>query len=81
MPLQVLNAYGEWQAVGPLGLNQVLVMPGYALEHALCGLLSAAQHRVASRALGYAVLLAMIDFQSPPGQLVSACQPSSCIAC
>ena len=38
----------EWQEVGPLGEDQVLLMPGHALEYALCGLLPAAQHRVVS---------------------------------
>jgi len=44
----VRDAYGEWQEVGPLGEDQVLLMPGHALEYALCGLLPAAQHRVVS---------------------------------
>ncbi|GAB4819769.1 hypothetical protein N2152v2_006815 [Parachlorella kessleri] len=46
--LQVKDVYGEWQAVDPLGEDQVLLMPGHTLEYSLCGLLPAAQHRVPS---------------------------------
>ncbi len=43
---QVMDGYGQWQMVDALGEDQVLLMPGHALEYALCGLLTAAQHRV-----------------------------------
>ena len=41
-----MDAYGEWQAVGPLGEDQVVLVPGHTLEYALCGLLPAAQARM-----------------------------------
>ena len=41
-----MDAYGEWHAVGPLGEDKVVLIPGHTLEHALFGLLPAAQHRV-----------------------------------
>ena len=44
--LQVLDGYGKWQAVNPLGEDQVLLMPGHTLEYALCGLLPSAKHRL-----------------------------------
>ncbi|GAB4819766.1 hypothetical protein N2152v2_006812 [Parachlorella kessleri] len=52
--LQVMDGYGQWQAVEPLGEDQVLLMPGHALEYALCGLLPAAQHRVVAPPTGQA---------------------------
>ncbi|GAB4819768.1 hypothetical protein N2152v2_006814 [Parachlorella kessleri] len=52
--LEVMDAYGKWHEVGPLGEDQVVLVPGHTLEYALCGLLPAAQHRVVAPGAGQA---------------------------
>ena len=41
-----MDGYGDWQPVGPLGDDQVLLVVGLTLEHALCGLLRPGQYRL-----------------------------------
>ena len=41
-----MDGYGDWQPVGPLGDDQVLLVAGLTLEHALCGLLRPGQYRM-----------------------------------